>query len=217
MSSARDAILRRLRAARATARLPRPDPTTAPRLVLASAEAKDGTAGCLRRFVAEAAGVGVECWVEETSDGVRSRVRSLVSGSKVLSWNLDELPYGVGAVLGEPVLGGAALEQQASAEIGVTGCDAAIAETASLVMLSRHGRSRTVSLLPPVHVAVVSPATLCCTMGDFFTRYRQQLAESASCTFITGPSRTADIELTLTLGIHGPGRVVVVFGPDEPH
>jgi L-lactate utilization protein LutC len=41
------------------------------------------------------------------------------------------------------------------------------------------------------------------------------LASSACCTFVTGPSRTADIELTLTLGVHGPERVVVVMGPEE--
>jgi L-lactate dehydrogenase complex protein LldG len=50
-------------------------------------------------------------------------------------------------------------------------------------------------------------------MGEFFARNRERIASTAGCTFITGPSRTADIELTLTLGVHGPGRVIVVVGP----
>jgi L-lactate dehydrogenase complex protein LldG len=50
-------------------------------------------------------------------------------------------------------------------------------------------------------------------MAEVFDVYRELLEGSASSTFITGPSRTADIELTLTLGIHGPGRVAVIVGP----
>jgi L-lactate dehydrogenase complex protein LldG len=50
-------------------------------------------------------------------------------------------------------------------------------------------------------------------MGDYFRDRSEAIAGSACCTFITGPSRTADIELTLTLGVHGPGRVIVIVGP----
>jgi L-lactate dehydrogenase complex protein LldG len=70
-----------------------------------------------------------------------------------------------------------------------------------------------VSLLPPFHIALVERRRLCFSMAEVFEAYRDRLAGSASCTFITGPSRTADIELTLTLGIHGPGRVAVIIGP----
>jgi L-lactate dehydrogenase complex protein LldG len=116
------------------------------------------------------------------------------------------------------MLEGAALgsdprERQAAAELGITGCDAAIAETASLVLLSGRGRSRAVSLLPAVHLALAQRHQLCLTMAEMFEQYSGALQSAASCTLITGPSRTADIELTLTLGIHGPGRVVVVIGP----
>ena len=71
----------------------------------------------------------------------------------------------------------------------------------------------TVSLLPPFHVALVERSRLLFSMAEVFEAYRDRLESSASCTFITGPSRTADIELTLTLGIHGPGRVAVIVGP----
>ena len=88
-----------------------------------------------------------------------------------------------------------------------------MAETGSLVMFSAPGRSRAVSLLPQFHIALVERAKLYFSMAEVFETYRDRLEGSASCTFITGPSRTADIELTLTLGIHGPGRVAVIIGP----
>jgi len=111
------------------------------------------------------------------------------------------------------IFGAASRDEQARAEVGVTGCDRAIAETGSLALITGPGRSRAVSLLPPFHLAVVSRLNVCYTMAEFFDDCRPQLATASSCTFITGPSRTADIELTLTLGIHGPGRVAIVIGP----
>jgi L-lactate dehydrogenase complex protein LldG len=112
-----------------------------------------------------------------------------------------------------PSFGRSPRADQARAEVGITGCDGAIAETASLVMLSSAGRSRAVSLLPPFHVAIVRREQLYLTMAEVFERCQTDFKASASCTFISGPSRTADIELTLTLGIHGPGRVAVIIGP----
>jgi L-lactate dehydrogenase complex protein LldG len=203
----REAILDRLRLARASVRLPRAEaPPAAP-------FARRSREECLPRFLQEAAAVGVECWSEQTVAHVHQRVGELVAGLRVLSWDPGELPYGLGDLLGGAVLGRAPRAEQAAADIGVTGCDAAIAETGSLAMISAPGRSRTVSLLPPTHVAIVTPEQICGSMSEFFADRAKQLRHAASCTFITGPSRTADIELTLTLGIHGPGRVVVVLGP----
>jgi L-lactate dehydrogenase complex protein LldG len=140
-------------------------------------------------------------------------VRSLLDGVRVLSWDPSELPYGVGELVPTATLGRSPRTEQARADIGLTGCDAAIAESGSIAMISAPGRSRLVSLLPPAHIAIVTPAQLAFSMAEFFADYAEQLRAAASCTFITGPSRTGDIELTLTLGIHGPGRVVVVLGP----
>ncbi|PYQ08674.1 MAG: hypothetical protein DMF82_00970 [Acidobacteria bacterium] len=205
--TARAAVLARLAAAQRTARLPRP-PAAKPLV-----SAPRSVAACRERFAEELAGLGVDCHVESSPEAVRARVSALIEGRKVLSWDPDQLPYGVGALLSGAARGSSPRAEQAQAEIGVTGCHGAIAETGSLAVLSGPGHSRSVSLLPPVHVAIVSPPDFCFTMGEFFARAAGRIGEAACCTFITGPSRTADIELTLTLGVHGPGKVVVVVGP----
>src|SRR4029453_18924621 len=128
----------------------------------------------------------------------RARVRSLIANQRVLAWDPSELPYGVGDLVPGAGLGRAPRAEQALADIGLTGCDAAIAETGSLAMISAPGRSRVVSLLPPAHIAIVAPTELTFSMAEFFADRADLLGRAASCTFITGPSRTADIELTLT-------------------
>src|SRR5262249_32018976 len=110
-------------------------------------------------------------------------------------------------------IGSSPRDLQAAAGIGGTGSHAAIAETGSLVVLSGPGTPRAASLLPPVHLCLVRRGDLFASMGEFFRERAGDIAASSCCTFITGPSRTADIELTLTLGVHGPGRVMVVVGP----
>lgn len=208
MSDARAAILGRLEAAQRTARLPpaTPAPTVPDRGPRTAEE-------CLERFLTELRAVGVEAWVEDSAEGVRGRVEALLAGRRVLSWDPVHLPYDVGRVLRDPVLGSHPREEQARAEVGLTGCAAALAETGTLALVSGPGRARTVSLLPPAYVAVVRRQDLRFTMGEFFREHAAALDGAASCTFITGPSRTADIELTLTLGVHGPGTVAVVIGP----
>ena len=168
---------------------------------------------CLPRFQAESQALGVECHVESSIADVHQRLTALIDGRRVLSWDLAQLPYQAGVVMSDAVLAQAPRTMQALADVGVTGCDAAVAETGSLVMFSGPGRSRAASLLPPFHIAIVERSRLHFSMAEVFEAFRDRLEGSASCTFITGPSRTADIELTLTLGIHGPGRVAVIVGP----
>jgi L-lactate dehydrogenase complex protein LldG len=203
--TARDLILQRLRATSP----PLPVPTETPETPPPVASLDESVA----RFTLEADALGVECHVESTAEGVRERLASLVRGKRVLSWYPQALPYDAARVLEHATYGDAPRDEQAAAEIGVTGCDAAIAETASLVAFSGPGQSRSVSLLPPVHIALVPRDRLCYSMAEVFARHRTRFESAAACTIITGPSRTADIELTLTLGIHGPGHVIVILGP----
>ncbi|HKB11111.1 MAG TPA: lactate utilization protein [Vicinamibacterales bacterium] len=180
------------------------------------AEHRPAAAGSLStadRFILEARALGVEVFVEWSADAVRDRLGKLTAGKRVLAWNADRLPFKAGAILPGAVLGAAPKAAQALADIGVTGCHGAIAETGSLALISGPGCSRTVSLLPPVHVALVRRPDLFATMSEFFAARADAMAQAANTTFVTGPSRTADIELSLTIGVHGPGRVVVILGP----
>ncbi len=206
MSGARAAILARVRVAQRTARLPAQDAER-------SAPRTRTPVETLARFREELTGLGVENFLEDAPEAVRSRVAGFTEGKRVLAWNPELLPYGVGSILASATLGAGPRDEQARAEVGVTGCDAAVAETGSLVLVSGQGRSRAISLLPSVHLAVVRREDIVFGMGDFFSAHAARIGAAASCTFVTGPSRTADIELTLTLGVHGPGKLVVVIGP----
>ena len=110
----------------------------------------------------------------------------------------------------------------AQADLGLTGVDLAIAETGTLVVRSGAGRPRSTSLLPPCHVAVFDRSTLVESLaqaGVFLEAWHEAAAQVAGAviSFITGPSRTADIELTLTRGVHGPKEVHAVFVESEVH
>ncbi len=108
-------------------------------------------------------------------------------------------------------------EQAARAQIGVTGCDFVLAETGTLILVSGSGRPRSTSLLPDTHVAVFGRDRLVESLeqvGILLEALHVDPARSMSgamINFITGPSRTADIELTLTRGVHGPKEVHAIF------
>lgn len=108
-------------------------------------------------------------------------------------------------------------DEAARAEIGVTGVDWALAETGTLVLVSGRGRPRSTSLLPATHVAVFDRGRLLESLeqvGAMLEALHADPSRSMSgavINFITGPSRTADIELTLTRGVHGPKEVHAIF------
>ena len=107
-------------------------------------------------------------------------------------------------------------EAMRHADVGLTGTDYALAETGSLVILPRRGLSRLVSLVPPVHIALVRPEEVLESLHDLFLlrrlEYKRNGGEMGSyLNFITGPSRTADIEMTIVQGVHGPRAVHLIL------
>jgi len=98
--------------------------------------------------------------------------------------------------------------------VGITGAFCAIAETGTLMMLSGEQTPPSTSLLPETHIAVVSRSRIVAGMEDAWAMLRaEQVTLPRAVNFISGPSRTADIEQTVTLGAHGPYRVHIILVP----
>jgi L-lactate utilization protein LutC len=102
-----------------------------------------------------------------------------------------------------------------NAEVGVTSAQAAIAETGTLVLDSSVERNRLVSLVPPVHIATLNASQIYSTLSEALSALQSGEEVSPTITFITGPSRTADIELTLAIGVHGPQELYVIIRQDK--
>lgn len=102
----------------------------------------------------------------------------------------------------------------ATVEVGITSADYALADTGSLIFLAESGESRLLSLLPPCHIAVIERAKILTGLDELFTLQPDPGANSSAMVLITGPSRTADIEMRLVRGVHGPGELHVVIVDD---
>jgi len=101
----------------------------------------------------------------------------------------------------------------AAAGVAVVGAVAAIAATASVVLDSRVAQGRSAALLAPVAVFVIRRADLLATPSQILRHTSERWPDGlpSQLVFVSGPSRSADIEMTLTRGVHGPGEVHVVF------
>lgn len=94
---------------------------------------------------------------------------------------------------------------------GITGTRGAIAFTGSLILSTGPDEPRTLSLVPPVHIAVLNVAQLYDTMLEAMQDQNWTTAMSTNMLLISGPSKTADIEQVLAYGVHGPKRLLVVL------
>ena len=96
-----------------------------------------------------------------------------------------------------------------SCDVGITRAQLAIAETGTLVLESKKEFNRLTSLIPETHICLLEADKIRRTMGEVLELMASDL--SPAVTFITGPSRTSDIELTLAIGVHGPRRLYVII------
>ena len=102
------------------------------------------------------------------------------------------------------------LDELYEADAGVTDVRFAVAETGSLVIDGSRGHGRGLSLVPPMHVSVVEPTNLLPDLVDLFEQLARD-TQPPNTVIITGPSKTADIEMNLVTGVHGPGAVHVLL------
>jgi L-lactate dehydrogenase complex protein LldG len=100
-------------------------------------------------------------------------------------------------------------ERAAGAKVGLSQMDWALADTGTLVQDATAVDKRLVSTLPTIHVALIATEGLRADMPAWLGEARPETAGYLA--MVTGPSRTADIERVLTIGVHGPERLVIVF------
>lgn len=228
MSDSRAAILGRIRQSLRTAHLP--DAGDLPALDRTGLR-RPVRSGLVDQFIAALEAVGGEVVRAAGADEGRARLLELLWQSdarEALVWPDEELPFPIGEALrtagvapvfarldGDPVRRQAQLEALDRPAVGVTGALAGLADTGSVALLSGPRRPMTASLLPLTHVALLREGDIVADMATFLapeTGFLGRNPGSArNLVFITGPSRTADIEMVITRGVHGPRRVVVVI------
>ena len=113
------------------------------------------------------------------------------------------------------VLSNAAPEALFNCDGGITSAQWGIAETGTLVLETKSERHRLVSLVPAMHIAILAAGRILETMAQALEAVNPTGELSRTVTFITGPSRTSDIELTLAIGVHGPARLHVIVIEDS--
>ncbi|MCH7734428.1 MAG: lactate utilization protein [Chloroflexi bacterium] len=105
-------------------------------------------------------------------------------------------------------------ERAFDTDVGITGVDYAVAETGTVVINPRQGVSRLVSLTPPIHIAILEAGQVLPSLDELFLLAHDDFQTSAHrgmINLISGPSRTADIEANLVIGVHGPVEVHLVI------
>jgi L-lactate dehydrogenase complex protein LldG len=182
----------------------------------------------LAQFRAEQEPLGSLTYLVKNKDQAVETVLNILreaGGQEILAWDDGELPVrGIGEALrangyvrmdihipSDAEGRRSRLMKLERAAAGLTGATAGLADTGSLVLVTSPARPRLVSLLPPVHLALLSVSRLLPTMAAFWQVYPDLTGAASNLVFVTGPSRTADIELTLTRGVHGPKQLHIIL------
>ncbi len=169
-------------------------------------------------------------FIAESVEKIPARVVQLVrerNADSVLTWDAEHLPVpslldhlrreGIRIVEADIPHGEPERSQKLAeierVKIGLTGADAALADTGTLALRSGPGRPRLASLSVRTHVVLFTPEQLYPSWAAWWASLSDRaewVSGASNVTLITGPSRTADIEMTLTVGVHGPGEVIAL-------
>lgn len=224
MSDPRASILANIRRSLASARLPE-QPDVAP----SSPNGQPSPVELADRFAAELTALSGAFQRVARADLTNFVVQVLREreATELLAWRADQLPAPEVVIglrtAGVTVRDGelprdesrvAGVTDLARITVGLTGAEAALAETGTLALLAGPGRPRLASMSVRTHIALITPEQLYPSMAAWLATRRElrdDLRARAALTFISGPSRTADIEMTLTVGVHGPAEVIVVL------
>lgn len=207
----RDHILHKVRTAIGRSAGQQPPPAPPVELRIPSLDLEQRT----RMFSAALEKLGGTVYVAASAADARAYVARLLEGKRVVASGAPVLAEcGLTELAGVRSGFASALELRqacASADAGLTGADYALADTGTLVLLSSAQEARMISLLPPLHVAVVERSRLLTGLDELFSLLPDPAAATSAMVLITGPSRTADIEQILVRGVHGPRDVHVVL------
>ncbi len=158
------------------------------------------------RFITELAAIGVKTY-RLPEDQVITRLAKLLLERGIESVFVDDV--GEKYTPGIPSI----RYPDPGVKAGVTGALLGIAESGSIVLIGAEGQPLAASLLPEIHIAILRESDLVPTLPDALSR--PEIRSASAAVIITGPSRTGDIEMTLTLGVHGP-KEVHVFLMEDP-
>ncbi len=227
--SSRDAILAKLRAARRPFEDAPPRPSDYLPVTVQDDLSPDAL---IERFSAELTRLMGSPMVVTGDDEARAAVIDLLkkhNTTHILAWDFTHIPVsglkeaveaaGIEIIYPEPYSSARdeMLAKAESAQVGLTGADAAAATTGTLIVTTAPGKGRIPTILPPVLISVIRVDQLLPRIESWFAQLRESdpamsgITNSANFCLITGPSRTGDIEMELILGVHGPGTQYVVI------
>jgi L-lactate dehydrogenase complex protein LldG len=169
----------------------------------------------IERFSAALEKLSGKAHIAASPEAARMLVEELIAGQSAVASNAAYLRECGVASLPGVFTGFTELDELreacATSDVGISSADYILADTGSLVTLASPEEARLVSLLPPIHIAVVPRDRILTGLDELFTRVPNPAEVSSSMVLITGPSRTADIEQILIKGVHGPGMVHAVI------
>ena len=159
--------------------------------------------------------VGAKCTFVENEREASERLRSITSDLSATNVMVSdsEIVRRVVNAAGIDAIEDASRDELFSSDMGITSAQWAIAETGTLVLESGAERHRLVSLVPPVHICLLAASSIRQSMAEVLELLDTDA--NPAVTFITGASRTSDIELTLAIGVHGPGELYVIVIKDQ--
>ncbi len=181
----------------------------------------------IERFKEEVEKIGGRAWIAKDMEDAKSKVISVLrreNTKKVILWEsrlLKDMDLfhileteQIQSILPSQIYKGdrkALFNELSEADTGITECLYGISENGSVVLESRKGMERITSLIPPHHIAILPSSRIVESINEVF---KDKRCVDSCMTFISGPSKTADIELTLILGIHGPKSLDIIIAKE---
>jgi len=180
----------------------------------------------LARFTREAEAAGAEVASASSHDAAREQIRQWLQANGARQVVTTSTPRVTALALNGLALPGIEIDslgdlndtgekrrRALAADVGISDADYGLADTGTLAVRATPAQGRLASLLPPVHIAVLSRQRIVPDLATCFRALdvREEARRTSLLTLITGPSRTADIEQTLTVGVHGPGALYILL------